>query len=486
MLSKRKHMFFYLIIQILNLSGYLLINNFGYPSKYIYILSSLICISYVFSFTYLIKIRGSLSLLTIFWICLGVFGISRLFLHVLGIANFMNEEFSILGTFYWEYDTAVLVLNYYLIFMLIFSNIAVLSNIEKQRVTRDLSASSYLAKKSNPLLSIRNFIYAGFFASAPILAVYYLIKAVAVSQLGYTSIFTHEVSRQLSFGPLFTISRLVFTVAFYSICSIERREKQFNISSIIYLAVVAIPLIQGSRAVFIASLLTILFLRYRIFGKKIHSHWIFFGVLVGIPFLVMIVYTRNNIQMTPMSILTSYEKFILELSSIFNVPAYYLQHKTELSDNKYPYIFETIMRGYQYIFYNYAFSMGQSVDMIQIRYNLGHQITYNISPGLYLAGGNVASNFIAEMSEFGFVGVGFFSVIVSKLIIFVEEKIISRNAFYSFMSLEFCRWIFLMPRAETFYDTYNLMKYGIIFILIYGVATMANGIIKKGRSNYEL
>jgi hypothetical protein len=200
----------------------------------------------------------------------------------------------------------------------------------------------------------------------------------------------------------------------------------------------------------------------------------------------MIAYTRNNIQITPMSILTSYEKFIVDLSSSFNVPAYYLQHKAELSNNKYPYIFETIVRGYQYIFNNDVYSMGQSADMIQIRYNLGHQITYNISPGYYLAGSNVASNFIAEMSEYGFAGVGLFSIIVSKLIILVEEKIINRNAFYSFMSVEFCRWVFLMPRGETFYDTYNFIKYGIIFILIYGVATMANGIIKKGRTNYEL
>ena len=52
----------------------------------------------------------------------------------------------------------------------------------------------------------------------------------------------------------------------------EKSEKTFIRSSILYLAVNAIPLLQGSRAVFIIDLLTVLFLRYRLFGKTIKDY----------------------------------------------------------------------------------------------------------------------------------------------------------------------------------------------------------------------
>ncbi len=113
---------------------------------------------------------------------------------------------------------------------------------------------------------------------------------------------------------------------------------------------------------------------------------------------------------------------------------------------------------------------GQSIAMIAVRFNLGHQITYNISTGHYLNGANVASNFIAEMLEFGLIGVFCFSIIVSKLVTTIENKIIEGNIFFIYMSFEFCRWIFLMPRAELFYDSYNMFKYSLFFMLLYIVS----------------
>lgn len=486
MLHKKIHIYFYIIIIILNILSYLFFNNLDKVDIYIYILSFIICICYVISLVYLFKTQGLLSLTTIFWICLWIFGVSRLFLFVLGIFNFMNEQYSILGSFYWENNITVQVLNYYLIFMTIFSNLAIFSNLKESSGGKDNTADIWLVNRSNPFISFRKYIYAVFYISAPIVVVFYLLQAVKVSQLGYTSIYVQGISNQLSFGPIFSIARFAFTVSFYSICSFERREKQFNVSSIVYLCITAIPLLQGSRAIFIVSLLTILFLRYRIFGKEIHFRWILIGILVSIPILVMIAYARNNIQITPISILTSYKKFIIDLSSSFNVPAYYLQHKSELSNNKYPYVFESIVRVYQYIFNNNVFKMGQSKEMIQIRFNLGHQITYNISHAYYLGGSNVASNFIAEMSEFGLIGVGLFSFVVSKIIIFFEKQIYNGNAYFSYMSVELCRWIFLMPRGETFYDTYNLIKYGSIYMLVFAFNILVNVKFKKRENNYGL
>lgn len=489
MLVKNLNLIYYIFFTFVNVFLCLLFQYLDDVSSYIYLISIIICVGYVLSIYALIKLRGIMSLTTLFWACLGLFGVSRLFLYLFGVFDFMKSPYSIIGIFYWDYETAVIVLNYYFIFMAIFTNIVLHSNYyrKKNRIENRIEnryEGEADKEKYNSLVRIRKIIYTGFFISAPIVAVYYFIQALVVLRLGYTSLYNNEAAQYLSFGPLLSIARFCFTITFYSICSMEVREKYFRISMFVYLVVNAIPLFQGSRAIFIISLLAILFIYYQKFGKVIKGRWIIFGGALGIPLLEIIGYIRSNIKITPISFFSSYKDFIINLSSSLNVPAYYIQHKAELSENSYPYILEPIFRVFQYFKNIQIYSSGQSLEMIAVRFNLGHQITNNISTGYYLAGSNVASNFIAEMSEFGLLGVLFFSVIISKLIVITEEKIVNRNIFFTFMTIEFTKWILFIPRAETIYDTYSLLKYSLSFAVIYLLSIVIGK--TKGGQRYEL
>lgn len=428
-----------------------------------YAVSFIISASYFFSFYFICIYKGPCSIANLFWLCLGLFGVLRFVLYVFGIFDFTNSAFSKFTAFVWERETVVKVASYYMIFMAIFSNVAISSFENKISESMNDHTAFTFSHIQKP-------VYLLFYFLAPYTAFLYYKQARAVIKLGYTNIYNGGLGAAFSIGILSRLAMLVFTIAFYVIVCFERRLKYFDIAAACYLCVKAVPLLQGSRAIFITSIMTIAFLRFALFNKSISFKWIIAGSIVCIPGLVMISYIRNGISISEINIIDTYKKFVVDLSGSLNVVAYYLQNKSLLPDNVYPYILEPIVRIVQYLNNIAIYKMGQSLDMVAIRYNLGHQLSFAISTDYYLSGANVASNFIAEMAEFGILGVAGFSFLISILIDYVERAIIKRNAFFLFMSVEFCSKIFMLPRAEAFYDTYNLAKYGACFIALFIVA----------------
>lgn len=445
--------------------------------EHIYILCSLITFIYFFTLKQTVDCNGTMSLVTLFWICLGLFAIARPIMYVLGMLDFTNEVYSIIGKFQWSYNTTVTVLHAYIIFMIVFANINCAGKEQEKTIIRFYEKESLF----KPFLKIMYFV---FYICVPIVAYNYFAQVFIVRKLGYTSYYNGSALKALSFGIVFSLARLALTVSFYVICCTEKRIRYFDLASVIYLLTNGVLVLQGSRAAFLVSLLTYIFLRYRIHGKIIKFKWFFLAFLLAIPLLQMISYIRSNETPTLNMIPNSYRDFFSELSLSFNVPAYYLEHKNELSGNTYPYIFEPLVKAFQYFKYKNIYTSGQSTAMVAVRFNLGHQITNNISESYYLSGSNVASNFIAEMLEFGLVGVLLFSIVVSKIIGFSERKIITGGLFMRYMSFELCRWVFLLPRSETFYDTYSLLKYGLIFLIMIIIARIIR--VKGKNKNEEL
>lgn len=470
---------FYALAQLLNLGAYFVCRLAGDMGLYIWLLSVIICSCYFVTAVIVIRQTGVVSMASIFWICLFAFGISRLFLYLMGVFDFMHQIYGILGIFDWEEKTAVTVLNYYLLFMTSFSVVFFLSVRSR---TKKPAPDKH--RKGNPIKYLRQPLYVIFYAMAPIVLVFFTIQAILVNRLGYVSIYNGTLNAQIPFLSVFSLARLAFTVSFYAILSFEDDQKSFLQSMAVFLVVNAIPLAQGSRAEFIIYLLACLFVYCSRFHKNFSVAWLILGLVAGIPVLDAISYIRSGLALPADFLAGAYRKFFSELSTSFNVVAYYVQNREELSMNTYPYILEPIVKVFQYYANVDVYSSGQTQAMVEIRFQLGHQITYHISRDHYLMGYNFASNFIAEMAEFGSLGVVGFSSVFLLAVFKIEEQITRQNPYFGFMCIEFCLWIFMAPRASAFYDTYNLMKYGIIFLLLYGVSAFLqemNTLPQRGR-----
>lgn len=428
----------------------------GNLGPYIYALDLILCAVFVLAVCLSIKKCGFPSLEVLFLGCLFLFAFSRLFLHLFGIYDFMRGTYAIYDSFVWEDKTAVTVLNSYLVFLSVFCLYLLIHKKKRSPMPR---VNPFPAKRQMLLVC-----YCVFAVSAVIFAAYSLRQVAVVKELGYGGIYNGSVSEAFNPGPLFSVSRLAFTVAIYMICTIEQNEKRFNIAFAVYLLVMGIQLLQGSRLEFIVVVLTFLYLRFRLFKRKISLPLAGVLMVLGVLGIYFIACLRAG-NLGDFSISGALRYFFVNMSGSLNVPAYYVQNKEGLSHNTYPYVLDAIVRIGQMILHP-DMASGQSLELIQYRFNLGHQITYHISAKYYLSGAGVGNNFIAELLEFGIPGVLIGSFVLVKLISLFDEHI-GHNLYLRFMAPAFVGKILIVPRAELFYDTYNLVKYGAIFCVIY-------------------
>lgn len=428
----------------------------GQLGAYIYMLNLVVCISFGLNVYLAVRKRGFPSLEVLFLGCLFLFNISRLFLYIFGIYDFMNSTYATFPVFAWEDKTAITVLNSYLIFL----SVMALYLCIHEKKWYGMSVKRRFPAESQVL----TICYGVFLICAPIYALYLMRQVAVVSSVGYGGLFNGAVEQAFHPGPLFSVSRLAFTIAIGMVCALERNERRFNVAFLVYILVIAIQLLQGSRLEVIVEVLFFLYMRFRLFNRRIPLLWAAAFLVVGILGIYFVACLRSN-TLSSFSIGGALRYFFVSMSGSLNVPAYYLQNKEALSNNAYPYILDPIVRLF-HVIWRPELVNGQSLELIAGRSSLSHQITFHISSSYYLSGAGVGSNFLAELLEFGIPGVLFGSVLLVKLISLLDENL-GRSYYLRFMGSAFVGKIFITPRAEFFYDTYNLVKYGLIFGVIY-------------------
>ena len=423
-------------------------------SAYKYLLSLIVFETFVINAIIAQNKYGTLSIQFLFLTCMFLFNYGRVLMYLIGQFDYANSAYSIFNIFKWKNDIIVSVNHYYLIFNLVF-----MLGLSWHMPKRIVCANAFNNYK--PVLRIVKWI---FYIISPIVAFNYLRMALVLVTIGYGGLYNGEIYNNFNMGILFKLFRVGFSVVFYTICMLEEDEKQFTRCGLIYIAVTGVQLIQGSRGAFIASILIFLYTRCRRFGKTVRAKRLLLYVLIFFPLIYLVACIRDG-QLSSFNIFDSFKYALIDMSGSFNVPAFYQQNRGAMKTGAVPYILDPLIRLYNTIRYANIYNGGQTADYYQVTSNLGHIMTYYISPTYYLAGNNVASNFLAEWSQFGYIGVGIGSALTAWMINFYDDNY-DRNMFLRFMSIEFLSKILYLPRAEMFYDTYNLFKFGLIYILI--------------------
>jgi hypothetical protein len=89
----------------------------------------------------------------------------------------------------------------------------------------------------------------------------------------------------------------------------------------------------------------------------------------------------------------------------------------------------------------------QSVQVIEERSALGHQLSYHLNPEKYLSGGNLGTSFVAELADLGILALFAGSVAIGYLLAFfsVEGRL---SALQIGMFPVFARWLLISPRGS--------------------------------------
>lgn len=414
-----------------------------------------------FAYVYAVSIRhfGLFSVESLFLFSLMLFTFIRIFLSIFGLDDFRNGVVSI-KNFRWDDEIAITAIFYYIVFLLIYlvivlkRNTVSLFNYEEQ--------GNYY-QYSDSLLRLAKIV---FYITAPATAFYYFLFALRVRSIGYTAIYNGEVNVSFTgvVGLLFNLISTLFDISYYVICWSETEKNNFIRVSIVFLIVQYIHLLQGSRAGAVSATLFFLFYLNKFYNAKIKKGWIVLGILVGLPLISIITYTRSGISYSGLGIFQILGSFFKSTSNAINVLGFYMHNKNALRGNRIPYVFESLIRLYLVIRYPSLMNR-QSVELIKIRPNLNHRLSYFISPSRYLSGYAIGNNFMAELSEYGIIEVVLGSIVACLLIRYFSTNV-KRSSYLKFMSFEFFTHIIIMPRSELFYDTYSLAKYSVVYLLI--------------------
>lgn len=249
-----------------------------------------------------------------------------------------------------------------------------------------------------------------------------------------------------------------FQLGYIFIISSLPSKKIFLKYSVLYLISMIMDLLTGNRSMFGASVLFFIWFYYRYYSSKIRLSYIFVVVFFAVALFQYIGITRNGGDLDGYVITSLFMTFFLEQSTSFFILPLYMIFENDILYYQYPYILYTIIGGFS----GYT---GQSIEVLQHKCGIGHQLIYSINPDYYLSGASLGSSSISELYEFGWVGVFLGALFLGKMFVYFERKVTS-NRLWLLLSLPVFQQLIMSPRGSYFPSLYGILKILIFYCFI--------------------
>jgi oligosaccharide repeat unit polymerase len=294
-------------------------------------------------------------------------------------------------------------------------------------------------------------------------------KGVAVarfaSENGYVAFYSTSLADIVSYPELLQLGSNVFYMGFFLIlCAVPARERMLKYFAVFFLVSV-IDSLKGNRGLmFLIPLFSIWY-----FGCFYGMRLSFRQMVKGGALFVLLIFGANTMLAQRSGAVgdasAALVTFVFSASTSNRLVNYYLDNRENLPKPKIGYIFEPLVFPFNYLMHREALAQGQSEEVVRIRENLNHRLTYHISRDYYLTGGGLGSSFVLEMYEFGIVGVLFFSLLFAMLVNkYMDSMRYSRLAI--FLSFLIITHILMMPRAEYMPGIWSIGKYACLYLVV--------------------
>lgn len=415
-------------------------------------------ISYLVVLILTIRNNKFLSLPSLFLFALGFFGIFGVILSIFGLYDYRVYTTSFID-YVWSDTAKKVVLNSYLILLTISHAVFNLVDRHNKKPARKNKAISDAVSRFGKIL---------FFATLPFAVISAVIQVINVSSGGYASLYIgggYSAATQL-LSPFVTFN----TVGFYSFCAGIPQEKDFNKVAGMFLTLSMISSLTGARGSLVIPLLFFLYYRFRVYGKGLTVLQVICLAIFLSIMLVIFAFVRGQ---TNDSVFQMIIGQVTSVSGSISIAAIFVDSLFELKTFGLPYLFGPVTRLFDVITNWSIYSNGQSLEMVAIRNDLAHQISYYCNPAAYLSGNGMGGNMVAEMLQFGLIGLIILSIIFCVVVRFIEinwpTSIIAGFLLYLLFS-----GLFFAPRASyVLIDTYSLFKWIILFCVIYTLSVWA-------------
>lgn len=248
-----------------------------------------------------------------------------------------------------------------------------------------------------------------------------------------------------------------FEIGYAFILCSKPEKSVFKKYSALFFVVIIPEILLGNRAMFGAFMLYYFWYYARFYNPQpIRKKYVLLGgVLILLIFQIMqFMRDGGDFDMASLS-LTSFLKG--QATSFYILPIY-IQNASSIQYYLYPFILYPIIG----VFSGYT---GQSIEALQHKCGVGHQLIYTVSPDYYLNGGSFGSSNIVELYDLGVYGVIIGAVFFSCMLYYFEKKV-GVNRIALFMSYHILSLFIMSSRGSFFPSLYDVFKLFVFYSFI--------------------
>ncbi len=248
----------------------------------------------------------------------------------------------------------------------------------------------------------------------------------------------------------------IFLLGFSLVVASLPKKKVILVYIAIYLTIGLIQSIAGTRALFLVKLIFIVWLYFNFYTKKrIKIFFISIITFIVIIFAQFMSSTRSNQEF---KVGNSFISFFSQQAISMNVIGYMIKYKSSFKRDGYNYIFHPFVA-------TFIKNQGQNEQYVKKYNSLSPKLTFFLNPDTYLQGAGIASSFVAELYDLGYVAM-IISFIILGFFLGRVELLMYKSRVWLFLSPLVISHIIYTPRTNFFPRFREIIFYLIIFILI--------------------
>lgn len=268
----------------------------------------------------------------------------------------------------------------------------------------------------------------------------------------------YELGSTASFIPIYyRIGNMLFTYSFYILIASVPPIKTFIRYCILVFITLVPSLAMGERGDIVGLIMFIVWYLSRVYQYKFKFSFIVPVVIVIMVAVEIVGITRQGEALSESSLFGLLLGFFATSSTSFPLMAYYVQFKSAVINHPYPFFLDSLIGGL-------TGASGQSLETLEHRASIGHHLVYTLNPNYYLAGNSLGSSYIAEMYEFGIIGVILGMILLAGFVNFVDTKMF-KSRFRMIFAYNFFQCVILSARGSLFPSIYEIIKITIVYVI---------------------
>ena len=290
-------------------------------------------------------------------------------------------------------------------------------------------------------------------------ALYYAMFLISIGRANLYSAGTGALGM-----PLYIrVANMVYTVGYFLIVASKPSFKEYSIYTLLYFISLIPTLLSGERGEVLLVIVFYVWYISNVYKKRIK--WFVIAILgiAGVVISYVISLTRQELGVEAEGLFKIILTFFSESSTTFKLTAFYVENKDSIPHNL-PFFLDQPFYGLTSTILGLP-SAGQSLEMVEVRSSLAHNLVYYLNPGYYLNGNSMGTAWVAECYEFGIIGVILGATVLSLFVRFFETRIVG-SRYFSILTYMFFGLIIMSPRSSLFPSLYTVLKWFIVTLVL--------------------